>query len=166
MNFKVNFKSSERSSVGLAANRTGKSFEEMILASQSPSTVLLTKIPLSARRIRGREMVACRGPCDFLGMYVPTGRMVIFDAKSGKGDNRLETREAHFPLHQRAQIIRYGEAGAIAGLMAESSTNQMVYWCPWTMLIVPRPSIPWAEMICVGSSREVIDWRKIVEASS
>lgn len=145
---------------GRRTGREGRSLESLILASQTD--VLLTKIPLSARRMPGGKIVACAGPVDFMGGYREDGRLIVFDAKQNKNPRRLPTGKKELREHQIEEIIRYGIAGFIAGLLCECSTTRTLYWCRWELLGRRRASIPWAEMDEIGHSSEPVNWKAIM----
>lgn len=139
--------------------REGKSLETLVLASQS--IVRLTKIPLSARRLPGGKVIACAGPVDFIGGFVDTKELIVFDAKQTDTKTRLETGKTHIHPHQREMIVRYGQAGFMAGLLCECTSTGFLYWCPWRLLATPRASIPWVEMLQIGTSKMAVDWKAI-----
>ena len=56
---------------------------------------------------------------------------------------QLETRDSHLHEHQRLCSWRFGEAGAVSGVLAEATDNGRLYWCAWTLLKVPTKSILW-----------------------
>lgn len=138
----------------------GKGLELLILASQTD--VLLTKIPRGSRTIPGGKSVSIPSSVDFFGIHKPSGRMICFDAKQSKNPNRLETSTCKLAEHQRLEILRYGEAGAIAGLLCERSAASELFWCDWRQLQTRRPSIPWDEMTLMGSSRQSVQWIIVV----
>lgn len=94
--------------------REGRSLESLIV--QSQTTVLLTKIPLSARRLGHGKIIPIAGPVDFFGCFRADGRIIVFDAKQTKNLHRLPTGKKQLHEHQRLEIVRYGEAGAVAGV--------------------------------------------------
>lgn len=147
---------------GKPRKRTGKegrSLETLILASQTD--VLLTKIPLSARRLPGGKVVACAGPVDFMGAFRDTREALIFDAKQSKNPSRLETNADKLKEHQRIMIVEYGISGICAGLLCECTATRELYWCFWGLLTYRKPSIPWEQMRCIGSSDKPVDWNAI-----
>jgi hypothetical protein len=140
----------------------GRNLESLILASQGG--VLLTKIPFSAKRLPGGHIVACCGPCDFFGIHIPSGRMLVFDGKQSKNPHRLPTGEKEFREHQRLELIRYHDAGAISGLLCESTATGRLYWCSARRFLTRAPSIPWEDMIDIGPATHTVEWGRIVEA--
>ena len=149
----------------------GKRLEILILASQT--CVRLTQVPQAARPMRDRspggrgarpKFVAVNGPCDFFGCYVASGRSLILDAKECGEPHRLVTDGDHLAEHQRLELIRHGEAGAVAGLLALRTTDQELFWVPWRLLCRRRPSIPWAEASRVGSAKLAVDWLAVERA--
>lgn len=146
-----------------SAINKGKPLESLIMASQGE--VLLTKVPQAARRIGGDRIVTTRSSCDFFGIHVPTKRMIIFDAKMSDNPNRLQTSADHLPDHQRQELIRYGESGAIAGLLCWRTDDDTLYWCRWQVSVKPQPSIPWEFMCCIGSPKFAIRWDRLLDAA-
>ena len=142
----------------------GRGLESLILSSQT--TVRLTKIPLSARRLAGGELMACSGPVDFMGGYVPGGQLLIFDAKQTKNPHRLPTGKKELREHQRLEICRYGEAGFIAGLLCECTATGTLYWCDWRQIATRRASVPWSDMTDIGTSKKAVLWQLIVEVAT
>lgn len=147
------------------ANR-GRGLEQLVLNSQSRATVLLTQVPQAAKRIGGGKVVTVRSSCDFFGIYAPTRQLIVFDCKTCALPHRLDTREAHLPEHQRLEILRYGEAGAIAGILAERSPYTELFWVPWQLLTTREPSIPWAAMVPIGSAKFAIQWQRFCGSAS
>lgn len=136
--------------------REGRPLENLIIASIG---IALTKIPMSIKYIGGGEKVAVSAPVDFFGTM--NGRSVVFDAKEGGLPHRLLTDDDHLKKHQRAEIVHHGEHGAIAGLLAMSTTVNRLYWIDWRKLLVPRPSIQWSECVDIGPASKPVDWQKI-----
>ena len=141
----------------------GRNLESLILASQGGG-VLLTKIPFSAKRLPGGHIVACCGPVDFFGIHIASGRMLVFDAKQSKNPHRLPTGAKEFREHQRLELIRYSDAGAISGLLCESTATGRLYWCSARRFLTRAPSILWEDMIDIGPSSHAVEWEKIVVA--
>ena len=147
------------------ANR-GKSLESIVLASQL-NVVCLDKIPTSSRIVRaGTETKSLRlkSPPDFIGTVCGSGRAIVFDAK--------QCDEKRFPLskirpHQAEWIIRHGLAGAVAGVLIESTNNHHYWWLSWNSLdAITRartPSIEFTdfEADCLGPSSRIIDFTRI-----
>lgn len=142
----------------------GHGLEALILSSQT--SVRLTKIPQAARHVRGRSLIRIAGPVDFFGGHVPSGKLLVFDAKQSQDPNRLRTGKDHLAEHQRLEICRYGEAGFVAGLLCECTETRELYWCDWRLIRVAVPSIPWRDMDAIGSSKFAVQWDKIIEASN
>lgn len=146
----------------------GKAFESLIYKS-SGRVILLERLPASGSK--------CIGPgkfinqpvcCDFAGTVIGTGRAFFADAKSNKEPKR-------FPMgnwtkvhdHQRAFLVAQGKAGALSGLLVESSASGDVYWLDWKHLDGREPSILWTDerLVRLGTNRVLIDFSGIVKGA-
>lgn len=145
------------------ANR-GRALESLVETSQT--TVLLSKVPHGVKHIGGGKTVAIRGLPDYFGIYVPTRRLIVFDCKMSAEANHLPTNDRVFPEHQRQAIWMYGEAGAIAGILAMATDDDSLWWCNWHLLVTRKPSIPWASMVPVGSAKFAIRWDRFCDPAS
>lgn len=143
---------------------SGKSLEALILA--SPGAVL-THVGQAAKRIQGGKVVAVRGPVDFFGTLAPGGRAIAIDAKRCELVRRFPVGDlTHLPQHQRAELVRYGRAGAVAGLIVEAAARGQLYWCGWQWLEAPPPSLAWDELYYLGKSSEPVRWSDVVAANA
>lgn len=105
------------------ANR-GRNLESVVMASQG-NTVTLNKITAGQKWLRGGKTVAQMQFVDFTGCVNGSGRMLIFDAKQwGSPKCRLDL----VPPLQRGFLRRYQVAGAIAGLLIESTVHRKFFW--------------------------------------
>jgi len=131
----------------------GRSLETVIDASQR-NVVCITKIPSGAKWIGPRKMVATKSPVDFMGVVCGTGRAIVFDAKTCNLARSFPVSNAdHFPEHQREFLIRHGRAGAIAGLLVESTRMGAYFWVNYHWLIVTSVgSYQWGDDVfdCLG----------------
>jgi hypothetical protein len=158
----------------------GKFLEKLIAKSQVG--VRLTQVPQAARVVDPRKWkghqpkpgetndpftIRQRGPCDFFGTIVGSGRAIILDAKEGGDQNRLELRESHLPDHQRTALIDHGRAGAVAGIIALSTLTNRLYWCDWRLLLTEQSkrSLRWLDLAYIGPSIVAVNWGEVVKAS-
>lgn len=151
--------------MGLTLSSRGRGCESLILASQT--AVALVKVPSAVQFIPGGKIVKKKGPCDFVGLVRGTSRMVILDAK--ECDLRLRFpvgNKDHVPEHQREQLVHFGQLGALAGLLVESTAHGRLHWLPWRMLIDAPPSYPWEAIPEVGPASRLIDWARVFAADA
>lgn len=150
---------------GATRTRTGREGKtlEAIIARGGPG-VAVTQFHQEARRFyAGGRLVttAVAGPCDF-GVTLLGGRSGVFDAKESKEPNRLKTDKKAFHAHQRRQLVEHGRAGAVAGLLCLSHARGRLYFADWRLLVKPRPSIPWDEMLDLGPVGYAVPWALVV----
>lgn len=142
----------------------GSHLEKLILAS-SGGDMLLEKIPSGSRWIGPGKSVPTKSPVDFMGVWRPTMRCVVLDAKtcSLAGPSFPLGNADHFPEHQREQIVRFGKHGAVAGLLILRMKTDMLYWISWHTIDGPmgRASIAWDDMAWIGPAGKAISWELI-----
>lgn len=147
------------------SGREGKSLE--ILVANSQFGVKLHQNHISAiRTADGWKELA--SPVDFFGFVVSPHRVVLLDCKQSNDTARFITSTTTLKEHQRLQLIDWGQLGAVAGLIAESTATSGIYFVPWWMILDRRPSIPWEELPFIQPSTRLImasDWAKIVAAN-
>lgn len=127
----------------------GNAWERVIelSARASAGRVALYHLPQSGAKFTGAGKAHSKPmPCDFIGT-LRGGRGLFFDAKSTLAPNRFNYSAQHVHDHQRAFLVRMGEAGAAAGLLVEArdSDIQAVCWINWTLLKTDEPSVEWAD---------------------
>lgn len=146
-----------------------KTFEHQVLLSNP--YVRLQKMNPEAIRIPGGRVVTKRGPCDFWGQVVGSGRSIVVDAKQCDQVTRFPIGNVtHFPTHQRQELVAAGRAGAISGLMIHASNDKVrrVYWLSWKDIEQLRdPSVEWTHpaMVELGASDMSIDWARVLMVS-
>ncbi len=145
------------------ANR-GRALESIIMASQA-NIVRLIQVSGTAKRIGGGKMIQTKGPVDFSGVIVGSGRAICFDAKTCGEKNHLDTGKDKLLEHQRQELLRMGEAGAIAGLLCLSTARQRYYWCDWRLLTQRRPSILWDTMADMGDAAFTIGFKRLADVA-
>lgn len=144
---------------------TGKGLESLVLASQGD--VVLLKVPNGVQYLPGGKTVPKAGPVDFVGLHLPTKRMVILDAKQCDLVHRFPVgNTSSVKPHQIAELIRFGEAGAVSGLLIESTRHRRLHWLPWQMLMRCPPSYPWASIPEIGPSTHAVQWDKVLAAAA
>lgn len=146
---------------------TGKGLETLVLASQGQ--VVLLKVPNGVQWLPGGKTVPKAGPCDFIGLHLPTKRMVILDAKECGLVHRFDVGDgSKVKPHQIEELVRFGRAGAIAGLLVERTRTRQLYWLPWQMLDVRPlpPSYQWDELYEIGPSTHAVQWDKVLTAAA
>lgn len=141
----------------------GTHLEQLVLTSQG--AVTLTKIPNGIKYLRGGDKVPVKGPVDFMGCYTGSGIALVLDAKEGGGAS-LNTSTDHVAEHQRLALLRFWDAGAVSGLLCLSTRTDTLYWLPAPKLHPRRPSVPWGEMVEIGSAKYAIDWRRVASADA
>lgn len=140
----------------------GKSLESLILASQG-AYVVLEKVPNGVKTLAGGRVVRCKSIVDFMGTVTSSGRAIVFDAKQCDLKHRFPVGNAdHVTPDQRATLIRHGKAGAIAGLLVNSTYWQLLYWLSWQQLQAGTPSMRWSELTTIGLSTHAVDFGKLL----
>ncbi len=143
----------------------GKGLESLVLASLHG--VVLDKIPHGYRHLPGPERRSVRVPTpfDFFGIHLASRRLIVLDCKEGREKHRLDTSPDHFTEFQRQNLMRYGEAGAISGLLCESIVKCAVYFLPWWRLSPRTPSMQWDDMEKIGPNNFILNaekWDRII----
>lgn len=141
------------------ANR-GRNLESVILASQS-NVVALTKITAGQKWLKGGKTVSQKQFVDFVGCVNLTGQMLCFDAKQwDDGKCRLDL----VPPFQRELLRRYQLAGAIAGLLIESTKLGRFFWFEEYPLFDP---IGWGSIFLkdIGPNTHGVSFAEIVKYS-
>jgi hypothetical protein len=145
------------------ANR-GKVLESTIVASVA-GLIVLDHHGHEAKRLPGGRMVAKRGMVDFTGTIRPHGRGIRFDAKTcGLVRSFPIGNVDHFPRHQRDNLIRHGEAGAVAGLLVEATALGEFRWLGWQNIDdIKTPSLAWDDVrwVVLGPTSHVIRFERI-----
>lgn len=143
----------------------GRALETTIIASQR-NIVRLDKIPHGVRYLPGGKKIAVKSPVDFVGTVCATGRAIHFDAKMSAKPQGLYLDQIE--KHQIAWLVRHGEAGAIAGVLAESTKVETAgfYWIDWRNISrhigICSAAISWGDMRWIGDSFQTIDFGKIL----
>jgi hypothetical protein len=143
---------------------------ERLIEMGSP-LVSVRKMNAEAIRIPGGKVIAKRGPCDFWGVVVGSGRAIVLDAKSCDQATRFPIGNVtHFPDHQRRELVLAGRSGAVAGLLVAGTHEKVaaLYWISWQDAQTRDKSIPWTDprMQRIGALWSPIRWERIVAASS
>ena len=73
----------------------------------------------------------------------------------------FDGEEFFIPDSKAEQLLTYGEAGAVAGLLCEQTTTRQLYWCDWGNFRQRTPSICWTNMLAIGPSSHAVRWRLI-----
>jgi hypothetical protein len=129
----------------VSVTNSGSGLESTVIASQGRH-IRVDKMPQAARRLPGGRVVCVKGPCDFYGTVIGTGRAIYFDAKVCHLKSRFGIGDrSHVPAHQLAHIIRHGEAGALSGLLVESTALGRFLWWDWSHVSYADKSIPWSD---------------------
>lgn len=116
----MGFKSSD---FNTHSNR-GRNLESVILASQC-NIVTLSKITAGQKWLKGGKTVSQKQFVDFVGCVNLTGQMICFDAKQWDDAKCRLDKVSPF---QRDTLNRYNAAGAIAGLLIESTKLRRFFW--------------------------------------
>jgi hypothetical protein len=142
----------------------GSGFEAIVLASQS--LTLVTKIPNGHRYLKGGNLQPIKGPVDFMGMVKGSGRMMVFDAKECSQLLRFPCgNETHVPRHQVEHIVRYGSAGALAGLLiwAKHPGVAQYFWMNWTLMKGLLPSsIAYENLFPICTDKLNVQWDRVI----
>jgi hypothetical protein len=130
-----------------AASRNARpewsAFEELCRLSVGQRVELL-RLPPCGGRFVGKTLHPMPICCDIAGTVRGSGRSFVSDAKSSSEERRVPLGNRGFVSERlRDEIIRQGEAGAVAGLLVEWRTARLVYWASWAVLKDDRPSVPW-----------------------
>jgi hypothetical protein len=143
----------------------GKSLEATVVASQR-GVIIVEKIFNTHKFIRGGKQIPLRGPVDFIGTIIASGGAIWLDAKVCENPRLFVAARDHLPEHQRLLLIRHGEAGAVAGCLCEAThpTLRKYFWLPWQLLTDSRVSYPWSELIDLGPTTHLIDFRILIDA--
>ena len=133
----------------------GKSLESLVIASQG--TVTLTKISAAQKWLGEGKTTAQRQFVDFVGCVNGSGRMICFDCKQW---DEKKCRLDQVKPFQRELLRRYQIAGAIAGLLIESTRLGRLYWFaeyPWFQ------PIEWESQFLtdLGPSNRAVDFAKV-----
>ena len=127
------------------ANR-GRRLESAVIASQR-DVIRVRKTSAGAKWLAGGKAVRQVGPPDFIGTVVGSGRSICFEAKQSDRPNG-------FPLdmvrpHQLDYLTEQGQAGAVAGVLVESTAKRLYLWLTWGdlngALRSGLRSIPWGD---------------------
>lgn len=143
----------------------GKTLESIVELSQR-GVVRVVKMGAEAKFLGGGAISPRKGPVDYVGTVVGTGRSICFDAKQSAQKYGLRTDQSHIPSHQRDFLIDQGRAGAISGLIVLRSRENQVLWLDWKYLwsSITRGVIRWDDMnlVPVNEPRSpMIDFRRI-----
>jgi hypothetical protein len=154
---------------GGQAGSKGKALESVIWHSQG-NVVRLTRVEQAARVGRDADgdpiTIRQRGPCDFFGAYVFAGRMLVLDAKECGNKCRFLAGRKYVPDHQFEQLVRYGEVGAVAGLVAHESRTGTLFWVDWRLLAKGHKSFVWSDLPAVGRMATGVSWVRVELASA
>jgi len=153
--------------MNIHANK-GRNLETAIIASQR-NLIRVEKMPLGFKYIAGGKTVPQRGPVDYVGTVVGSGRAITFDAKQCDQATRFPVgNDTHFPEHQRQFLIRQGEAGAIAGLLVEATHEKVrqYLWLDWRHLLTREASVKWDDprWVRCGDTGLLVDFTGILKA--
>lgn len=138
----------------------GRNLESLVIASQC-GVVTLTKISAAQKWLKGGDTRAQKQFVDFVGCVNNSGRMICFDAKQwGDAKCRLDK----VTPFQREILRGYQSAGAIAGLLIESTKLGRFFWFNEYPYFEP---IAWHSMFLgdIGPNTHAIDFGKIIDLS-
>lgn len=145
--------------------KPGATLERLVMSDQgfSGCPVVLTQVSQSARRIgpKPTDVVPIKGPCDFFGTVKRTGRAIVFDAKHCNRKSSFDANGKKVLPHQVRELIRHGEAGAIAGLLVMDWQGRL-YWVGWQKLISRPASYRWDSLMRAGFYTAGVDWQKLL----
>jgi hypothetical protein len=143
----------------------GKSLERAVVASQQLGIVTLVKTEPGIAFGRGGSVRATLGLPDFLGVIRGTGRAIVFDAKECDAPKGFPL--AKLKPHQADLIMRWGDAGACAGVLIEATAARQFFWWTWASLqarwTMRAVTVSWAEMAAIGDSTHLIKFDRIPE---
>lgn len=151
----------KRTAAGYLARtaKRGTTLERLVMSDQAlpGCPVVLANVKQAARRIGGGEVVAVKGPVDFMGTVNGTGRSIVFDAKECALP-RFDCSLDKLSQHQCDALIRHGTAMAVSGLLILHTTTEKLYWLGWHRLVTRLPSYTWEEMAPVRRVPRGICW--------
>lgn len=142
----------------------GRGLEAAVVASQG-GHIRVDKMPQAARRLPMGKLVAIKGPVDFIGTVVGSGRAIYFDAKVCHLATRFPIgNRDHVAAHQLAHVIRHGEAGALSGLLVEAVALGRFLWWDWTHVSYGDTSIPWTDSrwVDLGDNKHAIQFDRLI----
>jgi hypothetical protein len=161
----------------------GKSLESLIAIS-GRGVVDIEKLPKCGGFFIGRKVrsnpslapsyakeppafVSQRIGCDFMGTVIGSGRGIFFDAKQCALATSFPLSNTHnIKDHQREFLIRMGRAGAISGLIVESTVKRTILWLGWQELAGDVKSIRWDRWAwwppLAQGLNATIDFRKLI----
>jgi hypothetical protein len=165
-----------------AARSTKGRFLEKLIA-RSQVGVRLTQVPQAARvawKSKPKGFAAPstekpepftirqRGPCDFFGTIVGSGRAIILDAKEGGEQHRLVLDGTHLADHQRQSLVDHGRAGAVSGVIALATLTQRLYWCDWRLLLTEQStrSLRWLDLAYIGPATTAVNWAEVLKVAN
>lgn len=143
-----------------ALGTSGKSLE--LVVANGGGVIEWTRVPNGVKYVRGGDTVPTKSPVDFIGTVIGTGRAVFCDAKRCSQKTGYNAQRDHLKPHQISELVRHGRAGAIAGLLIESTAEGAFYWLGWRDLQQNKASYRWAELRRVGMSNVAINWRLVI----
>ena len=141
---------------GRRSGSNWQSLESLVLASQG-RVLEIQKIDPAHKWVGEGKALPKKQFVDFVGCTKPRGRMIVFDAKQwGDGTCRLDLVKGF----QREVLRKYQRAGAIAGLLIESTKLGRIFWFeeyPWF------GPIEWDSkfLVDIGSNKMAINFGKV-----
>lgn len=150
-----------------SATNRGKWLEAVIASSQGDSlgpVVRLDKFDPPIVFRKGGGAGVGRGPVDFIGEFVATGRAIHLDAKESRDANAFELGYCLKP-HQRDWLLRHGDAKAVAGLVVACHARERFLWLDWRHLVRMRDAVPWGDpdWIDIGHAKGIVQFRRLGE---
>jgi hypothetical protein len=139
---------------------SGKSLE--LIVSNGGGVIEWTKVPNGVQYLPGGKTIPKKSPVDFIGTVIGTGRAVFCDAKQDADKTAFDAKRDHLKPHQVAELIRHGRAGAISGLLIESTAHGRLHWLPWVRLVNWQPTYRWEDVLDLGPSNAAINWRWVI----
>ncbi len=109
----------------------GRRLETAVLASQR-TYIRVRKTSAGVKWLPGGRQVLQRGPVDFVGTICGTGGSICFEAK--QTDDPIRFAFDLIKRHQITDLVDQGSAGAVAGVLIESTAVRRYFWLPWHQL--------------------------------
>jgi penicillin-binding protein-related factor A (putative recombinase) len=127
---------SSEKTVSPYANK-GRGFEKalemvhMVYANQDIAYIDKKEVPKIVDR-KGRTRYLAKTGFDYEGIFVGSGRFICMEAKEHA--ERLPINEDKLKPHQIAALIKYGKAGAWAGVVWDMYDKEMTFLLDWLFL--------------------------------
>lgn len=111
----------------------GRSSEHAAMLAISKHVALLNIPRIGAKQIGKDRLIRQKVACDICGTIKGSGRSFVTDVKHCDAKARF-TFSTYAKQHQIDELIAQGAAGAVAGLLVESSAIKAWFWIPWHCL--------------------------------